>query len=421
MVKNKFLKYSLILVITSFISKILALIIKIFETRVLDFKLISLVSLLFPTFNILITLSLFGTPLATQILVSKSKYKEKDILFTNIVLSFLITLLLSIIVLIIAKSYIYNVLKNKNLLLAFKSLILILPITLVSQNIRSFLNGKSRYMLVQVSSILEYLIKLLATIFFFKYFNNINISLSITFIFLLNIVYESITTLFLIHFINKDKMMFNKEIIKDDKRIVVSYTLKEIINSFIMFLEPILITNLYSKEVLNKYLYMINYNTPLLLAPTFIITSLSSLLITSISKCNNKKDIITILKKVLIFIIVFSCIYLFALKKFDTKIVYLIFKIKGPSFIKKFPFTFILLYIEGVFSILFDALEKSKINLYMSVTSSFVRSFSLVILSFTSLGINSYIYSLNINIIITFILDIYFLKRIFFHKNYIIV
>lgn len=417
MVKNKFLKYSFFLVILSSISKILALFIKIVEARSLNFDIISLISLLFPTFNILVTISLFGTPLATQILTSKCKFKEEDTLFTNIVLSVFISFILSVIVLIISKPYIYFVLKEKSLLKTFLSLIFILPFSSISANIRGYLNGKSKYLVTSISSILEYIIKLFITFFLFKHLNNLDKDISVLIVFLLNVVYETSSILFMCLFIDKKKGLFNKKIIKCEKEITLSFTLKELVNSFMLFIEPILITNLYSKEVLKKYLYMINYNTPLLLAPTFIVQSLSSLLITSISKAKDNRCIKKITSKLIIFITLFSFIYLIILSKNDVKITYLIFKVKGPSYIKEFPFTFLLLYTECIFTIIFDAIGKTKINLFLSLISCFIRSFSLITLSLLNIGIKAYIYSLNINIIITFIIEIYFLKRSLFSQK----
>ena len=415
MVKNKFLKYSFLLIFVSCISKIMALIIKIFETRILDFKVISMVSLLFPTFNILTTLSLFGTPLATQILISKNKYNNKDILITNIIISLIISILISIFMLMFSNFYIYNILKEDKLIKAYKTLIFILPFTCISGNLRGYFNGKSRYNITSISSILEYIIKLIITITLFPILNKLSISESVLIIFLLNIVYESISILFMSFFMNKDKGIFNKDIAINEKSIIFSFTFKELINSFTMFLEPIIITNFYNNIIRDKYLYMINYNTPLLLAPSFITLSIAPLLITSISKGNKDKNK-SILKKTSIFILFISIIYLIILTEFDRKLVYLIFKVKGPSFIKEFPFTFILLYLENIFSTFFDAVSKSKINLYLSILSCIVRSLSLILLSYFNFGINSYIYSLNINIVITFVIQIYFLNKILFSQ-----
>ena len=75
--KSNFIKSTIILIIGGFITKILSMIIKIAQTRVLTSSAIGLYMLILPTFNLFITLSTLGLPTAISKLVSEKRKSSK--------------------------------------------------------------------------------------------------------------------------------------------------------------------------------------------------------------------------------------------------------------------------------------------------------------------------------------------------------
>ena len=75
--KNNFLKSIIILIFGGFLTKILGMFIKIVLTRTITTKGIGMYSLILPTFNLFITLSSLGLPIAISKLVSEHKNSNK--------------------------------------------------------------------------------------------------------------------------------------------------------------------------------------------------------------------------------------------------------------------------------------------------------------------------------------------------------
>ena len=76
--KNKFIKSTLILIIGGFISKIMAMVIRIILTRVVGTEGIGLYMLVLPTFVLFITLGNMGVTTSLSKLVSEQKKITKN-------------------------------------------------------------------------------------------------------------------------------------------------------------------------------------------------------------------------------------------------------------------------------------------------------------------------------------------------------
>src|SRR5574344_1589564 len=100
MTHNKFLQSTFILIIGGLITKILGFMIKIMYTRAIGPDGISLYALIMPTYSLMVTVANFGMPVAISKLVSENKICSQKILsqalyillFTNILIMFLLIL-----------------------------------------------------------------------------------------------------------------------------------------------------------------------------------------------------------------------------------------------------------------------------------------------------------------------------------------
>ena len=124
--KNKFIKSTLILILGGLVTKLLGFVIKIVYTRIIGQEGISLFMLVMPTYSLFITIAQLGLPIAISKLVAENK-SSKKIIFSIIPLMLILNLLL-IIFIFFASPFISNVLlKESNTHLLLLSMALVLP------------------------------------------------------------------------------------------------------------------------------------------------------------------------------------------------------------------------------------------------------------------------------------------------------
>ena len=100
MKKNLFIKSTLILILSGFLTKILGFIIKVIYTRIIGEYGISLYSIAVPTYSLLLTIATLAIPISISKLVSENKGRSIRILTSaafliisiNLVLVFVIFL-----------------------------------------------------------------------------------------------------------------------------------------------------------------------------------------------------------------------------------------------------------------------------------------------------------------------------------------
>ena len=82
--KESFIKSTIILIIGGFITKILGMLIKVVNTRLIGLEGLSLYMLIFPTMSLFMSLSQFSLPISISKLVSEDKYNNKNLVFSII-------------------------------------------------------------------------------------------------------------------------------------------------------------------------------------------------------------------------------------------------------------------------------------------------------------------------------------------------
>ena len=95
--KNKFIKSTIILIIGGAITKILAMVIKIFLTRTIGDNGIGIYMMILPTFNLFITLCSLSLSTSISKLISERKNSKKIVLSiipTSIIYNFILMFLL---------------------------------------------------------------------------------------------------------------------------------------------------------------------------------------------------------------------------------------------------------------------------------------------------------------------------------------
>lgn len=424
MKKNKFIVSTFILLVGGFITKILSLFIKIIMTRIIKTDGIMLYTLTIPTYNLFVTLTTIGNPNVVSKLVSERKYKNKNILLSSFMLSFIFSIILLFILILFSKK-ISILLHNEDLYLPILFISFSLPFISISSSIRGYFFGKQNMFPHVISNFIEQISRIIIFILFLPLIKNVENKVIL--IILTNTICEIISIIVLLLFlpkkvnINELNLKINKEITKEILSISIPTTFSRLIGTISTFLEPIILTNLLIHNGIDKkfiqYQYgLINgYVIPLLLLPSFFSLAISQSIIPVISKNYSIKNISYIRKKIkevnllsfLIGFIYVSIIYINP--KYFFNLIYN--TSEGYNYFYLLGLPFILLYIQGPNISILQALNKTKQASVHTLIGILLKFLTLIILSFLNMHIYSLIISIIINIIYVTVSNYILIKK----------
>lgn len=413
--KNKFIKSTIILMFGGLITKILGMIIKIALTRAVSTKGIGLYSLILPTFNLFITLSSLGLPVAISKIVSENKNNNKKVVLSVIPLMLLFNLLLILLLLILAPFLSKYLLKNDMTYYPLIAIGLTLPFICISSILKGYFFGKEEMFPATISNIIEQIVRLILTITLIPKLMTYSLTIAITAVVLINILSEFSSILVLLIFIPTNKKIslndfkFDISIIKDLLSISIPTTGSRLIGSLSFFLEPIILTYVlikvgYSNEYITIQYGIVNgYVYPLLLLPSFFSLAISNALLPVVSNSYSHRNYDYTDYKikqaiVLSLIIGIPCTLLFmTIPDFFLKLIYN--TNEGITYIKIIAPIFILYYIQGPLTTSMQAMNMAKEAMIGTLIGAFLRTILLFILSLLKIGIWGLIISNLVNII----------------------
>ena len=425
--KNNFIKSTIILIIGGFLSKILGMIIKIALTRTISTKGIGIYSLILPTFNLFITLSSLGLPIAISKLISEHKNQNKTIVLSIIPIILLFNLFLIIILFLISPYLSSNLLHNKITYLPIISIGLTLPFICISSIIKGYFFGKEQMLPITISNLIEQLIRLLLTLTLIQNLMNYSLKLAITGVVLINILSEGLSIVVLLLFIPKHKKItikdfkYNKNIIKDLLNISIPSTGSRLIGSISYFLEPIILTYALTKSGYTKHFITIQYGIingyayPLLLLPSFFTLAISNALLPVISNSYSNKNYIFTkykIKQAINFSLLIGIPCTIILVLFPEYLLKLIYNTKeGLIYIKIIAPLFLLYYIQGPLTTSMQAMNMAKEAMYGTLIGAIIKTITLLVLSLYHIGIWGLIISSIINILFITIHHYYYVFK----------
>ena len=424
--KNNFIKSTIILVIGGFFTKILGMIIKIALTRSIGTTGIGLYSLILPTFNLFITLSTMSLTISISKLVSEKKKKSKDIILPIIPLTLLYNFLLILFILLLSPLLSKYLLKNPSTYLPIMCIGLTLPFICISNLIRGYFFGKEKMFPHVFSNIFEQVVRLLLTIFLIPRFLKFGLSITISFVVLINIISEFSSILILLLFLPKHSISFNdfkfnKNITKEVLDISIPSTTTRLIGSLSYFLEPIILTFVltsvgYSTDYIALEYGIINgYVYPILLLPSFFTLAISNALLPVISNSYVNKNYEYSKYKIK------QAIFLSLLIGIPSTVLFILFpKIflsfiyhtdQGIVYIKTIAPIFLLYYIQAPLTSALQAMNKAKVAMSGTLIGSVIRIIFLFLLSYFKIGMWGLIISSLSNIIFITIHHLYYVKK----------
>ena len=421
--KNKFITSTIILLAGGFITKILGMFIKIIMTRNIGIDGLSLYMLILPTMSLFINLSQFGLPIALSRLVALNTRNNKKLFFSIIPITIIMNILISIIIILIAPIISNNLLHNNIIKLGIIAISLIIPFTTLSSICRSYFFGKERMFPHILSLIIENIIRLLFMIFILPKINNLKLEYVIFLLVSSNIISELTSTIVLVLFLPKNvnikinDLKPNMNYIYDSFKLGIPNVISNLIYSLSFFLEPIILTNILTNNysinyIVREYGIITGYVIPLLTLPSFFTLAISQAIMPYITREYSNKNNKNIRKKITIItiiILIFSTFITIIFELQGKSLLKIIYKTNfGYNYLKVLSPIFIFQYIQSIFIFTLNAIGKNKVIFYLSIISLFIRSLSIILLSFFHIGIYPYIISIFINIIIS---TLYLVKK----------
>ena len=422
--KNNFIKSTIILIIGGAVSKIMAMVIKIFLTRSIGDKGIGLYMLVLPTFNLFITLCTMSLPIAISKLISE-RNSSKRIVLPIIPISIIYNFILMIIIILLAPYIANNLLHNKDVYYPIMGISFTLPFICLSSILKGYFYGKENMLPYVISNIVEQMIRLLFIIFLIPKLLVYGINMAVLGVVLINVLSELSSIICLILFMPKKKInisdfKMNKEIFKDVLNISLNTTGSRLIGSISYFLEPVILTFILIKAgydgdyIISEYGIITGYVFPLLLIPSFftmaISTSLLPVISSNLSKGRyeyaNKKlkqAIMISLGVGIVFTTVFMLVPNILLKFiYNTNL--------GGNYIRIIAPLFLMHYIQGPLTSYMQAANMAKVAMYGTLIGAIIKNILLLILPIF-IGMWGLIIANLVNIFFVTIQHIYYIKK----------
>lgn len=415
MIKEKFIKTTIILIIGGLITKILGMIIKIIMNRLVGIEGIGLYMLIFPTFSLFMSISQLSLPTSISKLVSEEKHNNKKIMASSVSIALITNIILMSIIFLIAPTLSEHLLKDSRSYLPILAISLVLPFEALSNLLRGYFFGKQKMLPHVISHVIEQIVRLILIILVIPSLVDKNIVYAVSFLILVNMVSEFLSIIILLLFLPKNTTIKKSDLkpkLKEVKSILnlsIPTTGSRLVGNIGYFLEPIILTFVltsigYSNSyILNEYGIISGYVMPLLLLPSFFTNAISQALIPVISKCYSNNEYNTTkrkLKQGIIFSLLVGIPATILFLLFPTFFINLIYNTtEGTDYILFLAPVFLLHYLETPLSSCLQAMGKAKETFEISLKTTCLRSISLFVLLFLKIGMWGFILSLTISII----------------------
>lgn len=416
--KNKILKNTIVLLITSLIIRALGLLNRIILTRLLGEQGISLYSLILPTIMLFLSLSCFS--LNSAMIKISAKYKSKKVIKIGITIATITSSISSLILLLILKILTSKLLNQP---ITYYPILFSIPLfylTSISTVLRGYLTGLERMSSTSIANLLEQISRIIFILLIFYCKNNKSIVVYVIFCIIAMSIGELISIFFsLINIkkINQNNLIIKKEVEKDLLEIAIPSTLNSLTSNLTFFLEPIIYTFILSKllftpnDILLKYSEVTAYALPLITLFSFISISISTAIMPKISTASNI-EIKNFISKIIVLCLLPAILISTILFNYSTEISQVLYGTTiGSNLVKKYVWFFIFFYLIQPFNTILLSTNQSKIVFIISLIIHIIKL--LIILIFPIFNNDALIISYFISYFLTF-----FIEYIILYKKY---
>lgn len=425
MKKNLFIKSTLILILSGFLTKMLGFIIKVVYTRIIGEYGISLFTIATPTYSLLLTISTLAIPISISKLVSENKGRSIRILTSATFLILSINFLLILIIFLTKDFIATNLLKEplaSPILMAFA---LTLPFVSISAVLKGYFAGKQNMVPHATSNILEQIVRLIIIVTILPILMKKSVMYAVLGLILLTILSEISSIIVFLFFLPKHinyktNLLPSKKHTKDILNISLPTVSSRIIGNIGYFLEPIILTNLLlfsgytNAYILREYGAYNAYSLALLTMPGFFIAAISTSLLPEISKFHGERNSSMVkrrIKQSLLFALLIGTFFSFIIFTFRDKLLFTLYNTtNGSDYIKILAPFFVLFYLEGVLTSALQALGHAKITMNITLWGVILKLLVIAILSLCHIGIYSLVIAEIINILFVVLINFKYLK-----------
>ena len=424
--KSKFIKSTMILIIGGAITKLMAMVIKIFLTRSIGDNGIGLYMLIMPTFNLFITLCTMSLPTSISKVVAEGK-RGKKVVLSLIPVSILYNIILMILLILLAPFISNHLLNNPDTYLPIMGISFTLPFICMSSILKGYFYGNERMTPYVVSNVIEQIVRLLFIIFMIPKLMVYGMKIAVLWVVLINIFSEFSSIICLILFVPSKKINLNdlkldKEIFKDVLNISLSATGSRFIGSISYFLEPVILTFILlrcgydNSYIVSEYGIITGYVFPLLLIPSFFTMAISTSLLPVVSNGLAKGKIAYTKKKlrqaitISLFVGIFFTMFFMTIPDILLKFIYN--TTQGVGYIRIVAPLFLMHYIQGPLTSYMQAAEMAKTAMLGTLKGAIIKNILLIILPIF-MGMWGFIIASIINIFYVTIHHIYYVKKSF--------
>ena len=426
MKKNLFIKSTLILILSGFLTKILGFIIKVIYTRIIGEYGISLYSIAVPTYSLLLTIATLAIPISISKLVSENKGRSIRILTSAAFLIISINLVLVFVIFLTKDFLAVNLLKEPKASPIIMAFALTLPFVSISSVLKGYFAGKQNMVPHATSNIIEQIVRLIIILVVLPILKRKSDMLAILGLILLTIISEISSIIVFLFFLPKKinfntKILPSKKITKDILDISIPTVSGRIIGNIGYFFEPIILTNLLlfsgynNSYILSEYGAYNAYSLALLTMPSFFIGAIATSLLPEISKFNGNNNLKMVKRRIhqsIIFSLIIGIFFSLLIFIFRDKLLFSLYNTtKGSDYIKVLAPFFVLFYLEGVLTSSLQALGYAKVTMNITLYGVIIKLFIMAILSLCNIGIYSLVIAEIINIFFVVFFNFKHLKK----------
>lgn len=427
MIKNKFIKSTLILLIGGMITKILGMFIKIIMARSLGKTGMGIYMMVMPTFMLFISLAQLGLPVAISKLISEKKYDSKNLIFSILPITIIFNAILLFLLLFLGDFISSKLLHDVRCYYSILAIGFVLPFISVSSILRGYFFGKEKMVPHVVSNITEDFVRLIIILIGVPFFLKQGIEYAVAFVVLANIASELTSILVLFFFLPKNFQLKKQDFIPKKKniynilKISIPTTGSRLIGSIGYFLEPILLSFVllrvgYSNDfIIDEYGIINGYVMPLLMLPSFFTMAISQTLIPTISYHYTRGHLTYTGKKIkqaiLFSLLIGIPVTLLFLLIPELPLQILYKDIDGAFYTRVLAPICLLYYIQSPLTGALQAMGKAKEAMNGTLGGMLLRITTLIIFSFFRIGMWSLIIATSINIIYVTLHQLKYVKK----------
>ncbi|MBQ3545757.1 MAG: oligosaccharide flippase family protein [Lachnospiraceae bacterium] len=302
---NKIIKGTFILTLSSFISRIIGFLFRIFLTGKIGAEALGIIQLIFPIQIICCSICGFGFENAISKLTAESKIYKDNSKNTYFINGVFISFLISIIVMFFTFSF-SKIISNRYILeprcnVLLKIMSISIPISSIHYCIYGYYLGHRNTKIPAISQIVEQIVRVLSICIFIFIADMYNYRITPSYVITGTVIGETSATIYCLLMLRKSKVSLNPEDINKSniKKILSLSTplsLNRLLSSILQSFQNILIPNmliiygLTNSESLGVYGIVTGIVIPLVFFPSAIIHSFCLMILPTISEANSRKN-----------------------------------------------------------------------------------------------------------------------------------